>query len=60
MESGNDLFSQRAAPQVSLALKSLTSVFGMRTGGPLRYNHQKWYSALETHSQLHSKYIKKL
>jgi hypothetical protein len=30
---GDDLFSQEVAPQVSSALESLTSVFGMGTGG---------------------------
>ena len=30
--AGNDLLSQRVAPQVPSALKSLTSVFGMGTG----------------------------
>ena len=30
---GDDLFSQGVAPQVSSALESLTSVFGMGTGG---------------------------
>ena len=30
----NDLFSQAASSQVSSALASLTSVFGMGTGGP--------------------------
>ena len=31
-ETGNDLLSQGAAPQVPSALKSLTAVFGMGTG----------------------------
>jgi hypothetical protein len=30
---GDDLFSQEVAPRVSSALESLTSVFGMGTGG---------------------------
>ena len=30
---GDDLFSQEVTPQVSSALESLTSVFGMGTGG---------------------------
>ena len=30
---GDDLFSQGVAPRVSSALESLTSVFGMGTGG---------------------------
>ena len=41
INSGSDLFSRAVAHQVSSALESLTSVFGMGTGGPLRYNHQK-------------------
>ena len=32
IESGGDLFSRAVARQVSSALKSLTSVFGMGTG----------------------------
>ena len=32
-KTGNDLFSQAVSRQVSSALKSLTSVFGMGTGG---------------------------
>ena len=31
---GNDLISQAVTHQVSSALKSLTAVFGMGTGGP--------------------------
>ena len=31
---GHDLFSRLVAKQVSSALQSLTSVFGMGTGGP--------------------------
>ena len=38
--SGGDLFFQAVAHQVFSALESLTSVFGMGTGGPLRYCHQ--------------------
>ncbi len=30
---GNDIFSQKVAPQVSSALERFTSVFGMGTGG---------------------------
>ena len=33
MESGGDLLSRAVSSQVSSALKSLTSVFGMGTGG---------------------------
>ena len=33
LKTGNDLFSQAVSRQVSSALKSLTSVFGMGTGG---------------------------
>src|SRR5690606_9581938 len=32
-DPGDDLFSQGVAPRVSSALESLTSVFGMGTGG---------------------------
>ena len=32
INSGNNLFSQQGNPQISSALKSLTSVFGMGTG----------------------------
>ena len=33
LKTGNDLFSQAVSRQVSSALKSLTAVFGMGTGG---------------------------
>ena len=33
LEAGTDLFSQAASRQVSWALMSLTTVFGMGTGG---------------------------
>ena len=35
MESGNDLLSRAVSSQVPSALKGLTSVFGMGTGGTL-------------------------
>ena len=35
MESGSDLLSQAVSSQVPSALKGLTSVFGMGTGGTL-------------------------
>ena len=35
MESGNDLLSRAVSSQVPSALKGLTSVFGMGTGGSL-------------------------
>ena len=35
MESGNDLLSRLVSKQVPSALKGLTSVFGMGTGGSL-------------------------
>ena len=35
MESGSDLLSRAVSSQVPLALKGLTSVFGMGTGGSL-------------------------
>ena len=40
---GNDLSSRQVALQVLSARQSLTSVFGMRTGGPLRYHHHNGY-----------------
>jgi hypothetical protein len=41
--SGNVLSYREVSHQVFLAMQSLTSVFGMRTGGPLLYCHQRWY-----------------
>ena len=35
LESGNDLLSRAVSSQVPSALKGLTSVFGMGTGGTL-------------------------
>ena len=43
IECGNDLSSRQVALQVLSARQSLTSVFGMRTGGPLRYHHHNGY-----------------
>lgn len=43
MECGNDLSSRQVTLQVLSARQSLTSVFGMRTGGPLRYHHHNGY-----------------
>ena len=40
---GNDLSSRQVTLQVLSARQSLTSVFGMRTGGPLRYHHHNGY-----------------
>ena len=37
---GIDLFSRAVASQVSSALLSLTSVFGMGTGDPQRHKHR--------------------
>jgi hypothetical protein len=38
---GGDLLSHTVTHAVPSALKSLTSVFGMGTGDPLRYGHRK-------------------
>ena len=43
IECGNDLSSRQVTLQVLSARQSLTSVFGMRTGGPLRYHHHNGY-----------------
>lgn len=40
LENGNVLPSRHVSMQVLSALRSLTSVFGMRTGGPLQLNHR--------------------
>ena len=40
LKNGNVLFSRLVSKQVFSTLQSLTSVFGMRTGGPLRYDHR--------------------
>ena len=40
LENGNVLPSRHVAMQVLSALRSLTSVFGMRTGGPPRHYHR--------------------
>ena len=41
---GNVLSYRAVAHQVFSAMKSLTSVFGMGTGGPFLYRHQEWYN----------------
>ena len=43
MECGDSLSSQAVTSQVLSAQLSLTSVFGMRTGGPQRYRHRNGY-----------------
>ena len=40
---GNVLSFQAVASQVFSTMRSLTSVFGMRTGGPSLYRHWLWY-----------------
>ena len=40
MESGDVLSSRAVAHRVLSALRGLTSVFGMGTGGPSRHNHR--------------------
>ena len=40
LESGNVLLSRAVSSQVPSALKGLTSVFGMGTGGPFRHCHR--------------------
>lgn len=38
------LFSRAVSSQVFSTMRSLTSVFGMRTGGPSLYLHWLWYN----------------
>ena len=40
---GNVISSRAVASQVFSAMRSLTSVFGMGTGGPSLYCHQEWF-----------------
>ena len=51
--SGGYLFFRAVTSQVSSAYKGLTSVFGMRTGGPLSLSPPKWLNVSNAHSQLH-------
>ena len=45
-KSGNDLSFQQGNPQVFSALTSLTSVFGMGTGGSSSYSSPEKFSVL--------------
>ena len=51
--TGDDLLSQAVSSQVPSALKGLTSVFGMRTGGSPSPLSPEWLNVF-AHSQLHS------
>ena len=53
-KTGNVLFSQLTAKQVSSALKVLTSVFGMCTGVSLSLLSPVMVECLLVHSQLHN------
>ena len=53
--TGDDLLSRVVSNQVPSALKGLTSVFGMRTGGSPSPLSPEWLNVLLAHSQLHSK-----
>jgi hypothetical protein len=43
--AGNDLLSHTLSRAVQSALRGLTSVFGMGTGGPPRYDHRQIVAA---------------
>ena len=53
-KTGNVLFSRAVSSQVHSALRGLTSVFGMGTGGSLLLSSPVWLSVFLAHSQLHS------
>lgn len=53
LETGIYISSQAVSSQVLSAQLSLTSVFGMRTGGPLSLSPPKWLNVSNAHSQLH-------
>ena len=60
------LFFRAVASQVFSTMRSLTSVFGMRTGGPSLYRHRLWYNNISFsksqwyyHNILNIAYLKK-